>query len=217
MKKFVVVNFVLMFMFFASKNNFSHEGEGGPPYEVYLQGSVYASSCLEDEREDQRYAAWRVFDCDNKTSWVEGADDEGIGEKLTFKSYLEFANVRGIEILPGVTTNERLFKLNNRPKIILVEYIGSGSDSMGAEEYVVFSKEIVLKDEKKFQRFMFDNIMTKYINDYDLKHNTKTQFGGFIIVIKDVYKGSKYNDTGIAEIKFLDKSGVVIDPLKEFK
>ena len=215
MRKFIVVCFV--FIFFLSGNNFSHEGEGGPPYEVYLQGSVYASSCLENERDDQRYAAWRVFDCDNKTSWVEGADDEGIGEELTFKAYPEFVNVSGIEILPGVTTSDRLFKLNNRPKIITIQYRCSEISSMGAERYVVFSKEIVLKDEKKFQRFMFDDAITKYISDYDLKHNKKTQFGGFIIAIKDVYKGSKYNDTGIAEIRFLDKSGKVIDPLKEFK
>ncbi|MBP8083588.1 MAG: hypothetical protein KAZ87_10355 [Spirochaetes bacterium] len=112
MKKFTIVCFVCMFMFFASNNNFSHEGEGGPPYEVYLQGSVSASSCLEDEREDKRYAAWRVFDCDNKTSWVEGADDEGIGEQLRFFAYPEFVNVRGVEILPG-------YALSIRPHIQL--------------------------------------------------------------------------------------------------
>jgi hypothetical protein len=208
MRRFVFV--IIVCMGFGPVNDFCHDG--GPPFEK----SVLASSTLTEEgKKKETYAPWRVFDCDNNTAWVEGKDNEGIGEWLLFGAFDEFSNICGVEILPGIAASEKLFKMNNRPKKILLEYetLKKGVSPYSGEYYVSFCKELVLKDENRFQRFMFNKSIKDYVGEYDKKNAKETNPSGSIrFTIKEVYKGSKYNDTAISEIRFLDKSGKIIDP-----
>jgi hypothetical protein len=100
--------------------------------------------------------------------WVEGEADAGIG------SYIEIeynSEIRTLSILNGFVDNNnlKLFKENNRPKIITaVDMDNGGEFDIEIPDYVYFSG---VEFEKP----------TKHVK----------------LIIKDVYSGTKYNDTCI--------------------
>jgi len=116
------------------------------------------------------YAPDNLFDKSLHTAWVEGANDEGIGEWVLIK----FDGSRMIEdigIFNGYQKSLNLFEANNRVKELAI------SSSDGAK------KIVLLKDEKDLQWTPL---------------NKKTEWIKFKIV--SVYRGNKYNDTCLTEI-----------------
>jgi hypothetical protein len=103
--------------------------------------------------------------------WVEGEADAGIG------SYIEIeynSPVKALSILTGFVdkNNLKLYKENNRPKVITI------TDFDNNTEYTVD-----IQDYVHFSDITFENL-TQHIK----------------ITIKDVYPGTKYNDTCITAL-----------------
>ena len=103
--------------------------------------------------------------------WVEGVEGNGIGESII----IEFKkDMYGISILNGYTdiNNMKLFKENSRVKKLLVEDLVNG-----------ITKEMFFEDAVYFNYLNFTKPTAK-----------------IKLTIKDVYAGSKYNDTCISAI-----------------
>lgn len=133
-----------------------------------------SSSLLRDHKID--HTPNLVIDNKVNTAWVEGAKGNGVGEWIQLSSD-KVATLSGIEIVAGYAKSSNLFKQNNRIKKIEISFSNGTS---------------VVKTLK-------DNIMGFQ------KINFSTPVTSKIVKIKilDVYKGSKYNDTCISEIKLL--------------
>lgn len=162
-----------------------------------------------------RYTSDKAFDNNLTTAWVEGKKDEGIGEKIIFvipegTTLLEIAN--------GLQTNEKLFKDNNRIKDFSITlYFGFhySFSQMGPVFYFFpynsWMKKYSFKDSMGYQSFPINidwkdfnfkgNEKLKTLSD-DLFTMGKRQAEAILMIeIKSVYKGDKYNDTAISEIR----------------
>lgn len=133
-----------------------------------------ASSVIFQEGTDN--SAAKAVDGNEKTSWQEGVNGDGLGESLHFE--LEKAyNIKYISFQLGNWNSAEYFDWNNRPKELEIT-VGDITQTItfpdGKTQYwVEFSKEYAASD--------------------------------IDIVVKDVYKGSKWDDTCIAEIGIYGK------------
>jgi hypothetical protein len=112
---------------------------------------------------------------DGFAAWVEGKDDDGIGEGLNFE-FNAPAAMKGIRIRPGFAKDERLFEANNRPKTLTITLNGE------------HSFDVALKDNDDYQEFP--------VTGYQKPVKTAT------LRIKEVYRGKKYRDTAITDVAF---------------
>ena len=108
-------------------------------------------------------------------AWVEGRSGDGIGEGLDFE-LKQAAPVAKIAIRPGYGKTEDLFKANNRPKIVTITL---------DDEYT-FDAELQDIDE---QQLIPLPGYVKPVKKVSLR-------------IKEVYHGSRYQDTAIADVIF---------------
>ena len=148
--------------------------------------SDYASSWLPtNEKQNLFYFPCAASDRDTKTAWVEGASGNGTGEwiKLDLNTNNHYES---LEIRNGYGLSKDLWKKNNRVKKATLEF------SNGKKE------DITLKDKMDWQRF----VLKKPVDGVTWVKLT----------IKDVYKGTKYNDTAISEINM---QGLPIDANRE--
>ena len=138
---------------------------------------LYASSELEDK--NGRYSVKNIIDENTSTAWVEGKENSGINEFITIyipghpRVSFGLYKIKKIGIINGYAKNNDIFKQNNRVKKLRLEY----------GDHV---RTFALKD----------TIVMQY-----LKFNEPVLMKKFKITILDVYKGSKYDDTCISEIK----------------
>jgi len=174
---------------------------------------------IENNKSKDLYLPRKVFDDSIDTAWVEGGKGDGIGEFIILNiDYLKL--VKSICIMPGFARNEYLFHANNRPKklrMILFQSDGKSLDriqkakSIEIKNVIKFTEIIFnLKDERKYQ--CFD------VPDYSAIYN-KYPSVRMLLEIKSVYRGNKYHDTCISEIKLFDSNGKdlikpIIDTLK---
>ncbi len=133
---------------------------------------VEVSSVLKDQY--GVYSPENVIDGDTKTAWCEGVSGSGEGEWIEIDFYTT-RTVSNLKIFPGYGETEKLFRANNRPRALDIEF---GDKSHTSVE---------LTDEYRMQNFSFP----------------PKEGGTYLkISIKDVYKGTKYDDTCISEISF---------------
>lgn len=147
--------------------------------------SLRATSELEDE--NNRYSVWNIVDEQPETAWVKGRLSETI-IKMGFTPYMEgdcedcliegSYKIEKIGIINGYAKNDDIFKKNNRIKTIGLTY-GNHSSS---EHY----KKYTLKDTIAMQYIEFDKPV--FMNKLSIR-------------VIDVYKGSKWNDTCISEVR----------------
>ncbi len=155
--------------------------------EVFLPPNLYlfvgASSSLKGE--SHNYQAKNIIDNNLSTAWVEGKPDDGIGESIVIVMTPTIAGgkilgaymIKGIAFINGYCENKRLFSLNNRVKKMKLTYT----------DYKVKRSMIInLEDNMSLQYFAFDE--PRLISELTL-------------TILEVYKGTKYSDTAISEIK----------------
>jgi hypothetical protein len=156
-----------------------------------------STSFLHDQNNYLRYSALMAFDNDLSTSWVEGVDDSGTGEKLAFR--LDGNSVI-LEVVPGYG-DERYFHSNNRvKKAVVIFYRIERSASMDPSEnwiHIVplnYSLDLYFEDELSYQAFYMDipGTMDEGHNQYEIIA---------VLEILEVYPGSKWDDTCIAEIR----------------
>ncbi|MGJ4732519.1 NADase-type glycan-binding domain-containing protein [Leptospira levettii] len=134
----------------------------------------------------KKYIPVFAMDGKLKTSWVEGAEGEGLGESLQFK-YKTPINFRSLSIYNGFG-DPKLWAANNRIKKLKV------TTESGIEEVVT------LKDSLSRQVVEFKNeIRAKEIS----------------LTIQEVYKGTNTENTAIAEVMFdSEQAGSALVPPK---
>lgn len=131
---------------------------------------VTASSTL--VQSPYNYDAGNITDGDLSTAWVEGASGTGIGENVTL-TYDGVYQMQGFSIRNGYQKKSDLYTKNARPKTI--ELIFSDGS---AQEFELADGGIA---EQKIQ-------LSAPVNSSSVT-----------LVIKDVYPGTKYEDTAITE------------------
>jgi hypothetical protein len=158
-----------------------------PPQMIWhAEASSYLKSATYD------YSPGKAVDGDPTTAWVAGGKDDRIGESIT----LQFApttaggKVQGyyyvskIGVINGLAASDELFGKNNRVKKARLVCMKAGQEP----DYVntITNKVVELKDTREMQFITLD----KPVPMSSLK-----------LVILDVYRGTKYRDTCISEIK----------------
>lgn len=118
------------------------------------------------------YTGENIIDDNLKTAWVEGATGNGINEWIRF-NFTKNVIITGFDIIIGYTKSNKLFYENNRVNEILLIL------SDGTEERYFF------KDDKNWQ---YRLVPANTCNSMKIQ-------------ILDIYKGTKYTDTCIGEIK----------------
>lgn len=138
------------------------------------------------------YAATAAMDGDLKTAWVEGAEGPGVGEVLIIP-------VPGAkaEIALGCSGAPEYFAQNNRPKTVEILTLASASP-MALQSGILYSdarvagrESVTFKDTPDWQPLPFD-VTGAPSPDHTL----------FLAIrLEEVYKGTAYDDTCIAEIR----------------
>ena len=162
--------------------------ETASTYEVYLSGigkcKVEASSTLPDDA-GFSYSVKNLFDKNPGTTWQEGESDSGVGQWVEI-SFPEAVSI-GTSIINGFVKKDKKFEkygaegdlyvLNNRIKSLKVE-------------------TFFLNDDSQDQVVEFEDNVRDYQDAGVYNNVVKIKF-----TIDGVYKGSKWNDSSISEIK----------------
>ncbi|MBP5438086.1 MAG: hypothetical protein J6Y30_08915 [Treponema sp.] len=166
--------------------------------EAYIR-SAEASSTYSEllSGKEVVYDALNAFDGKLDTAWVEDKSDSGIGETLTV-SFYEPVKIDEIRIINGFAHND-LYKKNNRVKKL---NIGCVNEDLGP------CADYTLKDD-------CDDFQSVHLEE------TPEKVTAVIFTIQDVYRGTKYNDTCIDEIRFYYKGSLIpnknVERLKQAK
>lgn len=151
---------------------------GDGPSVILNTTSASASSTLASSA-NYAYEAKNALDGNPATAWVEGVKGDGLGESLqvTFDGK---AKVKEFAIINGFAENHAslgdLYPLNNRVKKLRIVF-DDGEESVDLRDGV-----------KELQTIKFAK-----------PHESM----GAKIVISEVYKGSKWDDTVVSEIQFI--------------
>ena len=156
---------------------------------------IFASSELDEDKND-KYAIRNLTDGDPSTAWVEGKMGSGIYEYIKIycpsketdmvDRYSAY-KIDSLGIINGYTKNEEVFYKNNRVKKIKIEY-----------------KNDIFREENPY------NMKTPEIYEYILEDTMAMQYlvfpepiymSSMKISILEVYKGSKWDDTCISELR----------------
>jgi hypothetical protein len=136
------------------------------------------------------YKARNIKDNDPATAWVEGVMGDGIGETIRFYSNkghnVEAAFlIDSIGFINGYAKNETTFRNNSRVKKVFLRFEVNNDYEPEYKKPLV--KPVVLHDTPLMQFIRFKTPVKA--TEIELK-------------IAEVYKGEKYEDTAISEIKF---------------
>jgi Tol biopolymer transport system component len=147
--------------------------------------AIQASSYLKNNAYE--YDAGLAMDGDDGTAWVEGANGNGFGEwlKLSFTEIQDNWDskeidraITGISMINGYSKSSDVYYQNNRIKKIKIEFSDGSSIIRELKDGVLGLQKI---DFTK-------TIITKYVK----------------ITVLETYKGKKFNDTCISEIRVFD-------------
>ena len=177
----------------------------------YLKAGGAAPKIIEYEDEipdDEEYVAWtckysigNIGDDNTATAWVEGIDGYGVEEVLI----VPCLNLnQPVKIWAGYGKSESSFANNSRPKqvrIIVVQAEIEGVSQYGTiykNLRMVSQSQVELKDVNEYQ-----TLETPYYKassyEFESEQRDYTYFLGLEIL--DVYKGTKWDDTCISEIR----------------
>ncbi|GHT68370.1 hypothetical protein FACS1894110_15740 [Spirochaetia bacterium] len=139
----------------------------------YIWIKIEASDCLVDEKIPLRYGLQNAFDGDPATSYVENTEDDLM--QITFSTSLVIGR---FAVKNGYALDRTLYSKNNRIK-----------------EIVLFKVDLARMNEQynitKTAKILSDNTLGYQIIETD---------GVFAnLSVTDLYKGTNYNDTCIAE------------------
>lgn len=143
--------------------------------------SIQASDCLFDSKCPLKYSIQNAFDGDPATSYVENTEDNLmriVFRQISIRKDLEIK----FSIINGYGSNASLYEANNRIKKC---GLANGANT----PFLVELNDMNLSYQAK-----------------TIKRDESAYTGLFEFVVTDIYKGSKYNDTCIAELNFWDNS-----------
>lgn len=144
-----------------------------------------------------RYGAQNLFDQNDSTAWVEGRNHDGIGEKIVV---LNNGVVSHLQIVNGYAKNRKIFMANNRIrelriKVYNIRMPSEGNVTENAVPVVILDQELEMKTDLK------DQPETQLIS---LPRKVDGNFA-FELTIASVYKGTKYRDTCLSELQFINQ------------
>ncbi|PJZ69409.1 hypothetical protein CH373_14140 [Leptospira perolatii] len=150
-----------------------------------------------------RYSPFHLRDGDTSTAWSEGVEGDGIGEFVLARIDVQTP----IQIFSGYGKSKELYFANNRPKEINI-YIFEAGEYGAAQIGSVYenlqlrgkSKQ-TLKDTYGYQELKLPKVPLKGTAQPGVAETEKAFYTFVAIEIVSVYKGSKYSDTLITEIK----------------
>lgn len=161
-----------------------------------LDGHVAATSSLKE-----KYNPAKAFDGNLSTSWVEGRRDDGIGEKIAF----HVTTIDRIKIMPGFGVS-RYFKKNNRVKQARL-YVYETKELAVHQYDTTFSlgrlrKTVTLnfRDAMTMQEF---SVGITEARRFKPKYSSSLENYGYVVILEilEVYRGTRWRDTCIAEIE----------------
>lgn len=141
---------------------------------TFVQGFDYCASSVLKPQYGNTYGPGHLIDENLRTAWVEGKRGQGEGEYVVV-DLGKTHQVNGVQIMNGYHKNVRLFRANSRVRTVRLAF-SDGS-----------RRNITLKDEAGVQTIEFPALETRWV-----------QFE-----IRSVYKGTKYKDTAITELRVL--------------
>ena len=137
---------------------------------------VTASSSLASQGKFS-YTPNKMTDNDSTTAWLEAAKDSGLNEWIQFAADTE-QTVSGITIFNGYQKNSNTYTTNGRLKKINISF-SDGSN-------LVYD--------------LPNQTYNESLKGIDIKFETPVKTSSLRISILDVYKGTKYTDTGITQL-----------------
>ena len=179
-------------------------------YKIYTEEQYVASSFLIDEKyAKDRYSPNKVFDERENTAWVVRTDHGGVGEYICFWISIDsgngdyFPKKSKLNIKSGLFTNKNLYYANNRLKMAKLEIyecdVLYGQDKIRLRNKPILNKSMKLDFDDEMVEQQFDIVIEK--PKIKLKDESQLFFYFGKLIITDIYKGSKYNDTCISEIE----------------
>ena len=170
------------------------------PREILLS-EVEASSTL-----SSRYSAYNLIDNDPSTTWIEGAQDYGLGETITFKINSDEIPLL-VAIWPGYQKTPDLFERNARPSRIKISWQGMNLETNTLFEITSIETDLIHNYSGTVvglpQYIYIGN--GPFIQNMDVNDLVQLQ-----IEILDVdSRGSTDPDTCISEIKLYSDGPVV--------
>jgi len=191
-------------------------------YLKYHSGQLYWSSSELQAPTDNtfgRYGMHQIFDGDLKTCWAEGTASSGIRETL----YIAVPEgARALSLANGFQKSQSLYRANNRIKTIgLTMFVGISREGDATELFTVYhatkfqgTKNLALQDIFGFQivplpfdwsqvQAFKENLPAQFKSRQNLADKSLKLDVQYVLQIKilDVFKGTKYDDTCISEIK----------------
>ena len=143
-------------------------------HSMIITENIIASSYLVDKAQSKfTYHPINLIDQISSTAWFVTNKNHGIDEWVEF-TFFEPLNLKEILIHNGYGKSESLYYANNRVKTL----------------------EIVINGSEKKELKLFDNFK---LEAYQLKVDHVSRIR---LIIKDIYRGTKYQDTGLTEIQF---------------
>jgi hypothetical protein len=138
-----------------------------------------SSSLVESPGDICRFHPIKIDDGDPATCWVEGVLGPGVGEWVEMSWEIP-RDVSGFTILPGFARDEGTWQANGRPAEVKVE--------LYRQDECVYEESFALED-----------VMTERTFDFAL--GTFEGVDRCRFFIEGVYRGDKYDDTCISEIR----------------
>ncbi|WP_299684480.1 hypothetical protein [uncultured Dokdonia sp.] len=154
----------------------------------YCGGTVSTITATSElaTQSDNTYTAENTHDFDHNTAWIEGKEDYGIGESITYTIdfrkdafYEGHLGINELIIANGYKKSKKAWQANSRIKKLRM-YINN-----------IPSYDILLKDSFEIQTVAIDTIM------FPKNHITEITFE-----IREVYEGTIYKDTALSLLMF---------------
>lgn len=138
---------------------------------VIQKENVIQSSHVVQSNNNIDNTGWSAFDGRSETSWQEGSVDDGVDEFVS-ADFDQTYDVKIMTFLIGNHRSQEWFNRNNRPKVLRVE--------MGGLTY-----SVEFPDE---------------MSEYAVVFSEPISADSITVYIEEVYPGTEYRDTVIAEI-----------------
>ena len=174
-------------------NEFPHDWSVLGPGCSWYCGAQYktkVSSCLSTQG-NNIYSEESVSDDDVRTAWVEGVKGYGIGEFVEFTFDYNAPRATSVTISNGYNKNATTWKNNSRVKAL----------NIYEDDKLLMT--VNLADTRNLQSFELPHPIPNRKGESGMSQRDKNKPSVRLrMMINEVYKGDKYDDTAISEITF---------------
>ncbi len=193
--------------------------------------SYYVTSELESKSDPSHfgpYGGHNLFDNNNKSCWAEGADGDGVGQSIFFNIP---ANLSAIIVTNGYAKSKTIFRHNNRCQSLTLRlWVGFAISGKSTEFYDYY----LASPFQQFEQNLRDTAVKQEIqllydwtsilalsagkDNVPTENVSRTPTYILQLIISEIYKGDKYNDTCLSEIEISPADKLLpIAPIVELK